>query len=86
MRPRKIMSDFELPARNACKEIWSDIHVFGCNFHYAQALRRKAKSIPQLSRLLMQNRNASIVLKMFMRLSLLPVNRVQNGMRVSKNI
>ena len=84
LRPKKLMMDFELAPRKAAKETWTGIKVLGCNFHYNQALRRKAMSIPGLSRLLKRNRRANENLRMFMRVSLLPLNRFRNGMMVNK--
>jgi hypothetical protein len=82
INPAQVMMDFEFSARTAAKEVWNKTRLRGCNFHYCQSIRRKAKSIPSLAVLLMKKPSANVCLRMFMRLSLLPVNRVQKGLQV----
>lgn len=37
-QPEVIMTDFELPCRNAARTVWPTATLVGCFFHYAQAL------------------------------------------------
>lgn len=76
------MCDFEQAVRAAAHKIWPDVQVSGCNFHFCQALRRKAKSIPGLCA---PNDIAHHILKMFMRLSLLPISKISEGLREIKH-
>ena len=76
------MMDFELAPRKAAKEVWENIKVYGCNFHFNQALRRKVRSFPRLSVYLMRSQPAKKTLKMFMRLSFLPASSVGKGIQV----
>lgn len=78
--PLTFMSDFEKASRSAAKAVWPDIELVGCNFHFCQALRRKAASLTELSRYLNGHSAIYTSLKMFMRLSLLPLNRVEEGL------
>lgn len=40
------MSDFEVGLREAIKRVYGDVPVRGCWFHFSQAVRRKAASLP----------------------------------------
>lgn len=82
--PGTIMCDFEAASRRAAREVWNGVKVYGCNFHYCQALSRKAKKFARLRKALNvrgANNNAKKALKMFMRLSLLPIRHVYDGIR-----
>ena len=40
--PKKVMTDYEIGAIGAYKEIWKDfLEMFGCFFHFGQCLYRK---------------------------------------------
>lgn len=79
IKPVEVMMDFEKAMRNAIQKLFPGIIVRGCNFHFTQALRRKAIQIESLSRNIFHNSQHHQALKMFMRLSLLPLERVENG-------
>ena len=85
INPEQLMMDFEFSARKAAKEVWNGIEIRGCNFHFAQALRRKAKTFPRLSFMLRQNQAARTALNMYIRLSILLANRVTAVFRVNLN-
>lgn len=81
--PSAALSDFEPAMRNAIRKVWPKIEVRGCNFHLCQAFMRKARKIPSLAKKI-KKRNKfphRHVLIQFMRLSLLPENRVKNGIK-----
>jgi hypothetical protein len=78
--PVAAISDFEMALRNALIFIWPQIHLTGCNFHLCQALRRKALTCDGLGSKLRGRSEHHTVLKMFMRLSLLPLPRVEAGL------
>lgn len=78
--PSSAIMDFELALRNSVKKIWPDIEVRGCNFHLCQSFLRKAKNIPSLSKKLKKKNSLHHqTLKMFMRLSLMPMDLVKRG-------
>lgn len=79
LTPRTFMSDFERAARTAAEDTWPGIDLVGCNFHFCQALQRKASTLKELSTTNGVHRTAII---MFMRLSLLPADRVNEGLAV----
>jgi hypothetical protein len=78
-QPISVSCDFEQAMRNAAKKIWPNAIRRGCNFHLGQAQRRKGRSIPKLSLKLKNGSKHQNILKMFMRLSLLPLDRVDAG-------
>lgn len=79
--PRTFLSDFERASRVAATSVWPDIELIGCNFHFCQALRRKASSLPELCRKIRGQSLHHRILKMFMRLSLLPLHQVEDGLQ-----
>ncbi len=84
--PTSATCDFEQAIRLALSEVWPGIQIVGCNFHFCQALRRKARSLQSLS--VMVSANGTIqhkILLMFMRLSLLPLDRVIVGLNAILN-
>lgn len=80
-RPRTGLTDFEIPMRRAIEKVWPEIILSGCNFHYCQALRRRALKIQELSTKITKATYHHKILNMFMRLSLLPLDRVETGLR-----
>lgn len=73
------MSDFEKAARGAAREVWPNARIAGCNFHFTQALRRRANFNQILSRELRINNQAKFALKLFFRLSLIPKRFLSEG-------
>lgn len=66
--PVSATSDFELAIRLALLQIWPNINVYGCNFHFCQTLRRQARSLESLSANLVAGVLHNKVLTMFTRL------------------
>lgn len=83
--PAEVVMDFELAMRNAFKCVWPETVMRGCNFHFTQSLLRKAKKIPLLSNKMNEKHHHFHILKQFMRLSLLPLNLVKNGLNLLLN-
>jgi hypothetical protein len=77
--PVSATCDFELGLRNGLKDVWPDIKTIGCNFHFHQCLRRKAASIDTLSTKITGQTSHHTVLFLFMRLSFLPLDRINIG-------
>lgn len=71
--------DFEKAIRGALIQAWQNIEIYGCNFHYCQALKRQARSFEGLSASLLASELHIQVLTMFTRLSLLPLERIMTG-------
>jgi uncharacterized C2H2 Zn-finger protein len=71
--PVRCSSDFEQAIRRALTEVWPEIVKIGCNFHFCQALRKNAGSG------ITGSPEKNWILVLFMRLSLLPLNRVDTG-------
>ena len=46
--PSSVLTDFEKGLRNAVLAVWPSISLNGCNFHFAQAIRRKASKMKSL--------------------------------------
>jgi MULE transposase domain len=79
IQPGSVMIDYENAPRTAVQAIWPEAVISGCNFHYCQSLRRKARSFPTISQALNGNRAANLVLRFYMRLSLLPRHLIKDG-------
>ena len=82
--PINVTVDFEMAIRNAVKNVWPEINVFGCNFHFCQALRRKARSMDYLLERIENSPKHAEILMMFMRSSLLPLNMINDGIDAIK--
>lgn len=78
IKPGSIMIDFELASREAAREVWPDSSIDGCNFHFAKALRKKASKLGFLSRNY-KSKEIRTTLRMYMRLSLLPIEKITEG-------
>lgn len=78
-KPKRAMADFEKGMRSALTEVFIDIELDGCNFHLLQAMHRKAASLNGLSTKLNGKTLHHLILVMFMRLSLLPIDRLMAG-------
>lgn len=77
--PNCATTDFEQAIRLALDKVWPNIRKVGCYFHFAQAIRRNARSIKSLSASLIGDTIQHKVLIMFIRLGLLPLERVDAG-------
>lgn len=81
LKADKFSSDFENAMRSAASETWPNVRLVGCYFHYTQALSRKARSFPEVSRSLKTSSGMKI-LKMYLRLPLLPEDMVSQGVKI----
>lgn len=75
-----VTSDFEQAIRAAVRKVWPQADVNGCNFHLCQAVEKNAKNKPGLAggKLAAGTIHRKIII-MFMRLSLLPLERINAG-------
>ncbi|CAF1096700.1 unnamed protein product, partial [Brachionus calyciflorus] len=46
--PKSVTSDFELAFINACKRVFPESSIYGCFFHYEQAIWRKIQELAQV--------------------------------------
>jgi hypothetical protein len=74
-----IMKDFEQAIRTAAANVWPNAQSKGCNFHHDQALEKNAKQTAGLVGKLGSGTKHRFILLMFMRISLLPLNRIDAG-------
>lgn len=84
LNPKQIMIDFESAPRKAIKEIWPSALVTGCNFHFVQAVWRKSRLLEELKIVKIvkcKNDTAKTILKMYTRLSLLPLEKIDEGVK-----
>ena len=44
LKPKEVICDFELAAINAVKQVFPNVVVKGCHFHFCQALKKNIKS------------------------------------------
>nr|CAC37683.1 putative recombinase [Chironomus tentans] len=79
-KPISAMMDFEKALRNAVKQVFRGIKIQGCNFHHLQALRKRAMKTEGLSTKIFKNSQHHYILKMFMRISLLPITHIDDGL------
>lgn len=77
--PISATCDFEQDIRLALVNVWPDIRVAGCFFHLCQAQRRYARGLERISLHLIAGSMHNKILLMFMRLALLPLDRVDAG-------
>lgn len=80
-RPKSVMCDFEPALRSALPKVWENITVNGCFFHMSKALKKNAARFPELSTKIRDKKTIHYrTLKMFMRLSLLPIDKIDAGL------
>jgi hypothetical protein len=77
INPSSVMCDFEKGMRKGVKKVWRLCELKDCYFHYAQASRRKAKSL--MKGYLCSNKKVIKITRMFIRLPLLPQNKIIQG-------
>nr|XP_036225034.1 uncharacterized protein LOC118682123 [Bactrocera oleae] len=79
------MADFEIGLRSAIKKIFEYSKLFGCWFHYCQAVRRNiATKHKNLAEFIRQNRKASISYHKILSLPLLPETHIVNCFSIIK--
>ena len=83
-KPISAMADFERGLRNAIIKNFPNIQVLGCNFHHVKALKQRARKTHGLSTKIFKNSQHHFILKCFMRISLLPINRIDAGLEQLK--
>lgn len=72
-----IIIDFEKAERLAISRLNTGILIYGCWFHFCQALRRKLASMGELFELVRTNENAKNIFTQFQCLALLPADLIE---------
>ena len=75
MKPMMLITDFEEACRNAAREIWQNIILKGCFFHYAQALIKNAKE-RHLGNSYKYNMEVNAIIKAYMALAFVPIEEM----------
>ncbi|XP_070503123.1 uncharacterized protein [Chironomus tepperi] len=83
-KPAAITADFEMALRNGVKNVWQEIEIFGCYFHFCQALHRRASSYDYLLERIENSEKHKEFLMMIMRLGLLPIEMIDDGIAALK--
>lgn len=76
---RGIIIDFEKAMRASIKTVAPNLPIYGCWFHFAQALRRKMASMKDLFDLIRKDKNAKLIFRKFQCLALLPAHSIMDA-------
>lgn len=71
-----MMTDYERAMRNAIQQVLPDIQLFGCHFHFAQAMKRNARKYPGMLNTLKCEDDAKKIYRTLLCLPLLPANAI----------
>ena len=77
LQPAKIMSDWERGSRNAFKNVYPGTRIYGCWFHYSQAIWRKIEKCGLASSYL-NNPELAVFVKKIMAIPLLPCDLIHS--------
>lgn len=72
-----IIIDFEKAMRAALRNLNTTIKIYGCWFHFCQALRQKAASMKDLFELIRNNQSTKDIFRRFQCVALLPVDLIE---------
>lgn len=81
----EFMTDFERGLRKALANVYPNVRIRGCWFHFCSALRKKSRALG-MNTLFTQRPNAKMIIKMLMSLPLLPPENFQEGYNQIKNL
>lgn len=65
--------------RTSLKTVFPELLIFGCLFHYCQALNRRMRSMPELFLLIRMNDTARNIFRKIQCLALLPADDIMDG-------
>lgn len=78
-RCEAIITDYEIAMRQAIKNVVPGIKLLGCWFHFAQAIRRKVASLPDLFELVRTDQKIQNVYYKIICLALLPHDKIDKA-------
>lgn len=85
--PNVMMTDFEVAARKATRNIWPGATLKGCYVHFCRTLTRKANSNSNLARAIRSQSEPKNIFKMYQRLAYLPSRCLREGLQsIKENI
>lgn len=79
LKPDSFMTDFEPGLRLSINQSYPNAKLYGCWFHFKQAIRKYCNRRPKLRYLLKTNQNASVIYQQLMNLPLLPEENFKAG-------
>lgn len=79
LEPAEIITDFEIGLRKAINEQYPNATLRGCWYHYCSAISRKIAKKRQLTAIISQNPEATLIRKQIMNLPLLPKDKFYKG-------
>lgn len=82
-QPKVFMTDYEEGMRLAIKEMWKDVDIRGCWFHFCRAILKRARKLGMM-KLLNRKPKAWIIIRSLMSLALLTADRINEGYKAIK--
>lgn len=79
LKGRGIIIDFESAMRASLSIVAPDLPIYGCWFHFCQALRRMMASMKPLHTLIRTNQDAKYIFRKFQCLALLPYDKMNDA-------
>lgn len=76
-----IIIDFEKAERLAISKLGTEIDIYGCWFHYCQALRRKLATMGELFELVRKVESVKFIFAQFQCLALLPADQIEDAFK-----
>lgn len=80
VNPERFTSDYETAMRGAAKQVWPNIEMPGCTFHYRQAMRRNYMKRVKKPSTNAQKKIHFIIKLMIYNLQMLPSHMILEGM------
>lgn len=78
------MTDYEKAMRNALRELFPNSQLYGCWFHYCQALKKHVHAIPGLAAKIRNEKRLHKLYYKFMCLALLPGENIVEAFNMLK--
>lgn len=74
-----IITDYECAMRQAIRKVVPGVKLLGCWFHFAQAIRRKVASLPELFQLVRTQEKCKTIYYKMICLALLPYDKIEKA-------
>ena len=86
LTPKSLSIDFELASIKAAKDIWPDIQIAGCHFHFTNAIKKYVNAkCPDLKKIIFNEEYPSrhmIIINKFRALAVTPLDYVQSALEI----